>query len=476
MRELKITPIKNGTVIDHIGNGIALEVLKIIGVSELDKDSTVSVALHVRSQKIGWKDIVKVENMELSPSEGQRDRAHRADGDDRDHPRLQGPREAGRRPARPDHRASSGARTRTASRTSTSRSRASSTSPGGGPSSSDASTASGSSTSSSPASRRPVRPDGRRPGRRVRHRLRDHRRLRADRPDQLRPHRPRARSTGPCRSGPAPRAPSLVTTDLAVVDRGGAPRRPSTATSVYLRLGGGIFLLAYAGYLFFVPEHRAPPARPGARRSTTAFLLILLLELGDTTMVLTIIFVERRSRTCSSSASRRRSPSSCVAGSAAMIGSRLGERVEPALLERIVVVILVDRRRRYDRLRPRPGRSSVRRRLGPRRRRAARSRTGAPSDARRPRATRRIDGAPRPRPPRSATARSTRSATSSRPSPDLEGGEAEGGLPEQHRRYGARGTVGDRREAVPRPRERPATARGSGPRGPRGGRGRRPAA
>ncbi|HKS59986.1 MAG TPA: aspartate carbamoyltransferase regulatory subunit [Thermoplasmata archaeon] len=67
MKELKITPIKNGTVIDHIGNGLALEVLKIIGVRELDKDSTVSVALHVRSQKIGWKDIVKVENMELSP-------------------------------------------------------------------------------------------------------------------------------------------------------------------------------------------------------------------------------------------------------------------------------------------------------------------------------------------------------------------------------------------------------------------------
>ncbi len=67
MRELKITPIRNGTVIDHIGNGLALEVLRIIGVRDLDKDSTVSVALHVRSGKLGWKDIVKVENMELSP-------------------------------------------------------------------------------------------------------------------------------------------------------------------------------------------------------------------------------------------------------------------------------------------------------------------------------------------------------------------------------------------------------------------------
>jgi aspartate carbamoyltransferase regulatory subunit len=67
VRELKIVPIKNGTVIDHIGNGLALEVLKIINVQTLDKDSTVSVAMHVRSAKHGWKDIVKVENMELSP-------------------------------------------------------------------------------------------------------------------------------------------------------------------------------------------------------------------------------------------------------------------------------------------------------------------------------------------------------------------------------------------------------------------------
>jgi aspartate carbamoyltransferase regulatory subunit len=66
VRELKIQPIKNGTVIDHIGNGLALDVLRIVGVQTLDRDSTVSVALHVRSGKIGWKDIVKVENMELS--------------------------------------------------------------------------------------------------------------------------------------------------------------------------------------------------------------------------------------------------------------------------------------------------------------------------------------------------------------------------------------------------------------------------
>ncbi|MGI0066893.1 MAG: aspartate carbamoyltransferase regulatory subunit, partial [Thermoplasmata archaeon] len=44
VRELRITPIRNGTVIDHIANGLALDVLRIIGVKELDKDSTVSIA------------------------------------------------------------------------------------------------------------------------------------------------------------------------------------------------------------------------------------------------------------------------------------------------------------------------------------------------------------------------------------------------------------------------------------------------
>lgn len=66
VRELRITPIRNGMVIDHIGDGLALQVVKVLELDRLERDSTVSIALHVRSQKIGWKDIIKVENMELS--------------------------------------------------------------------------------------------------------------------------------------------------------------------------------------------------------------------------------------------------------------------------------------------------------------------------------------------------------------------------------------------------------------------------
>ncbi len=68
MKEFKVTPIRNGTVIDHIEVGTALKVLRIIGVKE-DVSSTVSVLMHVPSKKAGWKDIVKIEDRELDPKE-----------------------------------------------------------------------------------------------------------------------------------------------------------------------------------------------------------------------------------------------------------------------------------------------------------------------------------------------------------------------------------------------------------------------
>lgn len=68
MRELRVTPIKNGTVIDHIPAGMALKVLKVLGIGE-SVSSTVTVAMHVPSKAMGWKDILKVEDRELSARE-----------------------------------------------------------------------------------------------------------------------------------------------------------------------------------------------------------------------------------------------------------------------------------------------------------------------------------------------------------------------------------------------------------------------
>lgn len=68
MRELRVTPIKNGTVIDHIPAGMALKVLRILGIGD-NVGSTVTVAMHVPSRVMGWKDIVKVEDRELGARE-----------------------------------------------------------------------------------------------------------------------------------------------------------------------------------------------------------------------------------------------------------------------------------------------------------------------------------------------------------------------------------------------------------------------
>ena len=68
---LLISPIRNGTVIDHISGGEALNVLKIIGITGATTES-ISVATNVKSSKIGRKDIVKIENRELRKEEVDR--------------------------------------------------------------------------------------------------------------------------------------------------------------------------------------------------------------------------------------------------------------------------------------------------------------------------------------------------------------------------------------------------------------------
>ncbi len=67
MKELKITPIKDGTVIDHITPGRALLVLRVLHLPA-SSSSVVSILMNVMGKK-GKKDIVKIENRELDPKE-----------------------------------------------------------------------------------------------------------------------------------------------------------------------------------------------------------------------------------------------------------------------------------------------------------------------------------------------------------------------------------------------------------------------
>jgi aspartate carbamoyltransferase regulatory subunit len=67
-RELHVSKIERGTVVDHIPAGQALNVLGLLGIDGSDGE-VVSVAMNVPSGDLGRKDVVKVENRELSQDE-----------------------------------------------------------------------------------------------------------------------------------------------------------------------------------------------------------------------------------------------------------------------------------------------------------------------------------------------------------------------------------------------------------------------
>jgi len=67
-KTLRVSKIKNGTVIDHITGGHALDVIKILGITGR-VDGVVTVAINVPSKKLGTKDMVKIEGRELKSEE-----------------------------------------------------------------------------------------------------------------------------------------------------------------------------------------------------------------------------------------------------------------------------------------------------------------------------------------------------------------------------------------------------------------------
>lgn len=69
MKEVKVQAIRNGTVIDHIAAGRALEVMRILGLPTEGTHSTVSIGMNLPSPKMGQKDVVKIEDRELEPRE-----------------------------------------------------------------------------------------------------------------------------------------------------------------------------------------------------------------------------------------------------------------------------------------------------------------------------------------------------------------------------------------------------------------------
>jgi aspartate carbamoyltransferase regulatory subunit len=70
-RELRVSKIKDGTVIDHISGGYALDVVKILGMTGHEK-RVMTIAMNVPSKRFRVKDIVKIEGRALNAQEVNR--------------------------------------------------------------------------------------------------------------------------------------------------------------------------------------------------------------------------------------------------------------------------------------------------------------------------------------------------------------------------------------------------------------------
>ncbi len=66
-RELIISKIREGIVIDHVLAGRAMIILKILNISGLE--GRVALVMNVESSKMGRKDIIKIEGRDLTHDE-----------------------------------------------------------------------------------------------------------------------------------------------------------------------------------------------------------------------------------------------------------------------------------------------------------------------------------------------------------------------------------------------------------------------
>ena len=64
----RVTAIRNGTVVDHIPSGRAMQVIRLLRI-DTDRSTPVSLVMNVPSDKIGRKDVLKIEDRELSHKE-----------------------------------------------------------------------------------------------------------------------------------------------------------------------------------------------------------------------------------------------------------------------------------------------------------------------------------------------------------------------------------------------------------------------
>ncbi|MGI0129252.1 MAG: TMEM165/GDT1 family protein [Thermoplasmata archaeon] len=107
-----------------------------------------------------------------------------------------------------------------------------------------------------------------------------------------------------------------------------------------VRAGAGAFLIGYALWLWYRGPEVVTEGSTSVRTAfLAAFATVFVLELGDTTMIVEVLFVTDWGWLVVFVAGA--AALTAVAAWAAWLGSRLGRRVEPVLLHRIVVGILL---------------------------------------------------------------------------------------------------------------------------------------
>lgn len=63
---IRVAALERGTVIDHLRKGTGLRVLRVLGLTH---EGTIAIGLNLESKKLGQKDLIKIENRELSREE-----------------------------------------------------------------------------------------------------------------------------------------------------------------------------------------------------------------------------------------------------------------------------------------------------------------------------------------------------------------------------------------------------------------------
>ncbi|MCK4670611.1 MAG: aspartate carbamoyltransferase regulatory subunit [Nanoarchaeota archaeon] len=67
-KEVKIPPIKEGIAIDHLPKNRAIKVAQILDVGR-EEDGMVTIGMNLQSNKLGSKDVLKIEGRDLTDKE-----------------------------------------------------------------------------------------------------------------------------------------------------------------------------------------------------------------------------------------------------------------------------------------------------------------------------------------------------------------------------------------------------------------------